>query len=190
MVKKFLKWISNVLLAFFILVIVFTGISMFQTKRDPNRIVSILGYKPLTVLSGSMSPLLEPGDMVVVTEIDPTKVKEGDVIPYRIDQSTLVTHRVIEVIKEENSLMFRTRGDANNTEDQELVEASQLVGKMSFKIPYGGYVTNFIRSPKGFILFILLPAVLLIIGEMRSILVSQLMEEQKKEEGKNKNMKI
>lgn len=166
------------MIAVFVLIIIAVGISMFQAKNNPDHLTSILGYKPLSVLSGSMRPLLEPGDLLVAKNVNPLNVNVGDVVTYRLDTKTIVSHRVVEVIKREGSLFFRTRGDANNTDDQSLIGESQLIGKMAFKIPYGGYTLSFIRSSKGFVVFVLLPVFLLLSGEIKFLLV-ELSKEQK-----------
>ncbi|EOD01703.1 signal peptidase I [Caldisalinibacter kiritimatiensis] len=180
MTKKIAKWIGNIILVLLVIVVISTFYSNIKHKNNPNYIPSILGYKPMSVLTGSMRPVLEPGDMIVAKEIDPTKIKVGDVITYKVSESTLVTHRVIEIIKKDNKIMFKTQGDANNVEDSKLVSTDQVVGVLAFNIPKGGYIANFIRSPKGFIFLILLPLFFLIIGEVKTML-SQIEEESNKE---------
>lgn len=124
----------------------------------------------MSVLTGSMKPSLEPGDMIVVKEIKPENINDGDVITFKLDSNTLVTHRVVEVLSEEGKIVFRTRGDANNTDDGSLVSSEQLVGVLSFNIPKGGYIANYIRSPFGFILLVLIPIIYLISSELKTTL--------------------
>jgi signal peptidase len=148
----------------------------------PNKAASVMGYKPLTVLSGSMSPFLEPGDMIVTRQIKPENIQVGDVITYRMDEKTLATHRVVEVIHEGGRLAFRTRGDANNTEDPELVSQDRVIGSMAFKIPRAGYIGKFARTPKGFVFMIVFPALLLMAGEIKNVLMELSKEEKTKNE--------
>ncbi|MDF2547565.1 MAG: signal peptidase [Anaerosolibacter sp.] len=169
MIRAVLKWAGNILTAVLVVAIGFAIFTMFQSKKDPGYIPNIVGYQPMSVLTGSMMPLLEPGDMIFVKEIETKEVEVGDVVTYRVDQSTLVTHRVVEVIQENGELSFRTKGDANNTEDHALVTNEQLLGSLAFNIPKGGYIANFARSPKGFILFIIVPIFLLIASELKNI---------------------
>lgn len=169
-VKRVLKWSSNILISILIILVAFSIFSMIQSRNNPGMVPSILGYKPMSVLSGSMRPVLEPGDMIVAREINPSNVKVDDIITYKVSENTLVTHRVVEVIDENGKLSFRTKGDANNVEDSSLISQEQLVGTFVFNIPKGGYIANFMRSPLGFGLLILLPIILLLGGELKNLL--------------------
>lgn len=143
---------------------------MVQSRRNPNEIPSVLGFRSMTVLTGSMRPMLKEGDMIITKNIDPSKIKENDVITYKIGYNTLVTHRVVEVVEENGEMFFKTKGDANNTEDQGLIAPKDLVGTHLITIPKLGYVKNFIQKPIGFIALIILPIILLILGELKTIL--------------------
>lgn len=177
--KKIVGVMFNILTFFLIIIFAFTAFSLFQAKRNPNSVPTVLGYKPLSVLSGSMQPLLDPGDMIIVRDTNPQDVKVGDVITYLVDSKTLVTHRVIDIFEENGDKSFKTQGDANNTADPNLVSSSNLVGKLSFNIPYGGYVASFAKSPKGFILFIIFPTIILI-GLLIKDLISEVEKDKKK----------
>lgn len=178
--KKIIKWLGNAFTVFLILVIVFAIFTMVQAKKDPNYIPSFMGYKPLSILSGSMRPNLEVGDMIFVKSIDGDKVQEGDVITFWVDEDTLVTHRVVEIMQQDDgNRVYRTKGDANNVEDHQLVAESQLLGKLMFDIPKGGYAAKFARSSKGLILFIIIPIFILIASELRSVWL-HMGKEQKK----------
>jgi len=170
MIKKIFKWVGNILFLLLIFIVASSFYSALQAKRNPGHIPSIMGYRLMTVLSGSMSPVIEAGDMIVAKNIDPENIEIGDVITYRVDQDTFVTHRVMEITEQEGKLAFKTKGDANNIDDQSLVTPEQVIGSLAFRIPYGGYISNFVRSPIGFILFILIPIILLIGGEIKSII--------------------
>jgi len=154
---------------FLVIVFVLSLVLVFQAKQSSDRIPTILGYKPLTVLSGSMSPVLEAGDMILTKLTDPEDVKPGDIITYWASESTLVTHRVIEIVDKGGEKAFRTKGDANNVEDGEFVSAEQLVGVMVYKLPYAGYIGRFVRTPQGFVSLVIVPVLLLIVGEIKNI---------------------
>ncbi len=165
--KKFLHLAGNIVSAILIVIMILAVILAVQGRRNPDGIASVMGYKMLTVLSGSMSPAFEPGDVIVVA---PPKgeIKQGDVITFR-EKSVLVTHRIAEIAQDGSSEVFKTKGDANNVEDDEPVDRGQIVGKYMFRIPYGGYVARFARSMWGFILLIAVPAVLLLAGELKNV---------------------
>ncbi|HHW48943.1 MAG TPA: signal peptidase I [Clostridiaceae bacterium] len=184
MIKKIVKWGGNVILILIVIAAFVSIYFMIQSKRNPDKIPSVAGFSVMTVLSGSMSPYLEAGDMIVIKETDPLLLKEGDVITYRQSSGLIVTHRVIELSNGENGLMFRTKGDANNVEDAGFVSENQLIGKVAFKIPYGGHVARFVRTPFGFVIFILIPVIILILGEARKI--NQIMVKEKREDMKRR----
>ncbi|MDU1055280.1 signal peptidase I [Clostridium baratii] len=109
--------------------------------------LGLLGYKFYDVLTGSMSPTINPGSLIIVKEIDDSEVKEGDVITFKgTSTSNLTTHRVVEVIEKNNSIKFQTKGDANDVLDPMLVDEGLLVGKVVFNVPYMGKVMSFINQ--------------------------------------------
>ncbi|HRU41715.1 MAG TPA: signal peptidase I, partial [Candidatus Diapherotrites archaeon] len=85
---------------------------------------------------------------------------------------SIVTHRVTEIIAKDGNLLFETRGDANNTDDSRPVTEDQLIGKVILRVPYGGYVARFIRSPIGLMIFIVIPVAMMLIGELMKGILS------------------
>ncbi len=177
--KKVARIAGNIITIVFIVVIALSLYSMLQHRRDPNKVPAIFGFSGLTVLSGSMRPYLEPGDMIIDKAVSTESIKVGDVITYR-DNGSIVTHRVMEIITENGSHHFVTRGDANNTEDIKPVRENALIGKVMFKIPYGGYVARFVRSPIGLMIFIIIPVALMLVGDVMKVILSG--EEKKKDD--------
>ena len=155
--KKFFLWVINI---FIIILIVITLLSVVGSKKDFDS--SMVKYIPMKVLSGSMEPELKVGDIVVSKAVDSSSIKVGDVITYKMGANTLVTHRVIEVIEMNGSNFYKTKGDANNVEDSDLVSQDNVVGKLALRIPKGGYVVDILTSPIGFIVFFIMPVVVLI----------------------------
>jgi len=178
LIVKVLKWIGNIIFIFIVIAVAVSIYFMFQTRRNPDKVPSITGFSVMTVLSGSMSPYLSAGDMIIIKETDPELLREGDVITYKQNSDLIVTHRIIELSENDDGLMFKTKGDANNVEDVGLVSENQLIGKVFFKIPYGGYVARFVRTPYGFVIFILIPLACLILGEIRKINQSTVKEKR------------
>ena len=110
---------------------------------------SLLGYKSLAVLSGSMEPKYPVGSIVYAKEINPEELKIGDVVSYSIGGETLVTHRVFDILSEEQQII--TKGDANDTEDMNPVAYASIVGKVDFHVPYLGYISIYAKTPIGII---------------------------------------
>jgi signal peptidase I len=134
----------------------------------------VTGYeKPLIVLSGSMTPMMLPGDMIVVKSVDPNELKIGDVIAFHPPGNkpdTLVTHRIISVEERKNRL-FQTKGDANNAIDGFKVPASNAIGKLVFVIPFAGYLPEILKHKKIVFLTVILPAGLIILDEIKNLIL-------------------
>jgi signal peptidase len=127
------------------------------------------GWRTEVVISGSMEPALQTGSVVIVRPIVPDLIRKGDIIMFSsLDMRSLTTHRVVAV-ESEPGLRFITRGDANNNSDINPIVPDQVVGIVAFTIPYLGFLTQFIKTPLGFILFLLIPAVILIGHELLNL---------------------
>ena len=139
----------------------------------------LLGYEPQVVLSGSMKPALPVGSVVFVKPVPVAQITVGDIITFRHARpeanEILVTHRVTEILipgdasNDSTEFAFRTKGDANGDVDNWIVPAANVEGTVRFSVPYMGYVTDRVRTPEGFLVLIGLPALLIVIGEVRSI---------------------
>lgn len=102
----------------------------------------ILGWSVSVVITGSMSPAIEPGDMIIIREGE--EYGKGDIILYESGES-LVTHRIVG----EREEGFVTKGDANNAEDGEAVKEEDIKGRVRLVIPKAGFVTEYLRTPLG-----------------------------------------
>lgn len=105
-------------------------------------VIGLFKYQPIAVLSGSMSPTFNRGDAVVVEKL--TKAEKDDLDVDDVIQFTsgskYVVHRIIEVSNDEyGNRVFITKGDHNNTKDAGTVNYENIIGKVSFVIPYIGY---------------------------------------------------
>ena len=115
-----------------------------------------------------------------VKKVDPASLRAGDVITFLLDEDTVATHRIVEVLPDETDpsvLRFRTKGDANDVEDGSLVHYLNVVGSPVFSIPGLGYVAGFIQKPPGLYYALALGAVLLLVLILPETLGS---EEKKK----------
>lgn len=128
------------------------------------------------VISGSMAPAISVADTVIVNDVPPAAIHEGDVITFRRGEMAeiqrgqagvnLITHRVVDVIRTDDDLAFRTKGDANEEADRRLVPADALVGRVMFTIPYIGHVIVLASSEMGFIALVAIPIGLLVLNEL------------------------
>lgn len=101
------------------------------------------GAKPLTVLSGSMVPTYDPGDVVIVRDADTRDLEVGQVITFQptSDDPRLTTHRVIEVTYGSEGTRYITQGDANDAPDPDPVRPTQVQGEVWYSVPLVGYVS-------------------------------------------------
>lgn len=109
--------------------------------------VGVFSYFPNVIISGSMSPHIEVGDIVIVQRVPLEEVQAGDIIQFR-EAGERVNHRVIDIQEDERGApLFMTQGDANPNPDSDPVEAEQFVGKVVQVIPKAGWITIWMRSP-------------------------------------------
>ncbi len=125
-------------------------------------------YKVYTVLSGSMEPAIHTGSLIFVKPLE--SYNEGDIItvPTRDGKKT-VTHRVISKTEKNGEVIFKTKGDANDSEDKEIIKEGDIIGKTFLAIPLLGYPVNYAKTPQGLILLIIIPAIIIIYDEVRKI---------------------
>ncbi len=126
----------------------------------------LVGLQPFTVLSGSMEPTYPVGSLIYVKEVDYRQIAPGDPLTFLLDEDTVATHRVVEVVPDEQDaqvLRYRTKGDANASADAGLVHYKNVIGTPVFAIPYLGYVASYIQSPPGIYAAISVGAVLLLL---------------------------
>jgi signal peptidase len=146
-----------------ILIINVTLIAKSFINKD--EVPNVGGILPLIVLTDSMYPEIESGDLIIDSTIQAAEVKVGDVISFFDPEgngTSIVTHRVVEITEENGQRMFRTRGDNNNTDDKSLVPGDKLVGIYKSRIAGAGNVAMFMQSTTGLIVCVLLPIILLV----------------------------
>lgn len=108
----------------------------------------LAGYETFAVLSGSMEPYYHVGSVVFVDKsAAPEEVEIGDPITFTKTDSLVATHRVIEIDNEKRE--FKTKGDANETEDASPVSFDQMVGKAGVSIPLLGFISIYMKTKKG-----------------------------------------
>lgn len=105
----------------------------------------MLGFRPSIISSGSMTPALQVGDIIITIEASPDDIKIGDIIQYS-GENEIIAHRVVDIQKEGNTRFFITQGDNNNVPDQNPVHPSQIVGKLVLTIPKLGWVSIAIKT--------------------------------------------
>jgi signal peptidase len=162
--QKTLKIIVSLIVVFLTIAAGGTTFFFFHAKGDIEKVPSIFGYKPLTILSNSMNPTFSAGDVVVINVNREPQVNE--VATFKHPQGMLVTHRIIGTAQKKGKTFYISKGDNNNTSDGILIPNTSIVGVEAFVIPNIGYITKFLSGPFGIFIFIELPILTLIIIEI------------------------
>lgn len=159
-IKTIFKTIYYIIFAFIILIAVLLIVSVLPITGN---------IKFLTVLSGSMEPTIKTGSIILVKPVSDYKI--GDIITFGPNTKTQppVTHRIADIKVVGGQSVYITKGDANNSADTREIQKSDVIGKVMIKVPYLGYVIDFVRKPAGFVIIIIVPAVVIINDEIRKI---------------------
>lgn len=130
-----------------------------------------LGMRPLVVLSGSMEPALHVGDVTVTRGIRPADANVGDVVTFENPQTgNPTTHRVRSVRRlGSGRYEFMTKGDANNAVERWTLPATGKLGRTVYRVPVAGRAMLWIRTPVGWITFVVLPLLALGAQELSRI---------------------
>jgi len=180
--KKIMKWINSIVSTILMVLLISVAVVVVISKASGGE-QQIFGYQLKSVLSGSMEPGIQTGSIIAVKLAeDKTKFKVGDVITF-MEEDILITHRITEVNKSADSVLYRTKGDNNNAEDMNPVLSDNIVAEYTgFTIPYVGYFVNFSQSKNGALL-LLIPGFLLLIYSAFTIwkVLSQIELPQKKQ---------
>ncbi len=161
-IRSIFTWILLILAVGMML---FTVVSVTTFDRN-NR--SVFGYKAFIVLSDSMKATdFAAGDVVIVKNVDPATLKEGDIITFvsRNNDSygETITHKIRRLAKDVSGEPgFVTYGTTTDTDDEVIVPYSMVNGKYQFRLPKVGTFFKFLKTTPGYICCILVPFLLLI----------------------------
>ena len=163
---KVIKKVITVLGLILFIVIMTLGITIaYKSFSEPNKIPSVFGWKPFMVLSGSMEDTIMTGDLILTKEIDALELKEGDVISFRTNKYTVITHRIINIVDEEGERKYYTKGDNNNSADRDPVCNDQIEGIYRYRIPKLGEIALNLQKPIGIVICIALPLIIVLIAQ-------------------------
>ena len=164
-IRSIFVWLM-VALAVFMMIFTIVSVSTFD-RADRN----LFGYKAFIVLSDSMKKTdFDAGDLVLVKEVDPSTLKEGDIIAYTSQNTSnygeTVTHKIRKLTTDANGEPgFVTYGTTTDTDDETIVTYPYVLGKYKSHIPKVGTFFQFLKSTPGYIVCILVPFLALILIE-------------------------
>lgn len=160
-----------------------------------------------SVISGSMEPSIPVGSLIYAGKYKLEELKKDDIITFTVENATdskpiIVTHRIVNVTKNERAeqlpesqekkiieYSFTTKGDANKDADATPVMPGAILGLYKWHLPYLGRVSMFAQTPVGFGLVVLLPAAILIVWEITSLVLHFKQEYQRKSEAEISKLK-
>ncbi|MGD8192674.1 signal peptidase I [Brevibacillus ginsengisoli] len=147
-----MKHIGVGFISLFILMNLFFGLT---PKLNSDKMPGIGKWRVLSVLTGSMTPMIDAGDMVIVARFEDAKPAVGDVVTFWQDQAkqSLITHRVTQRL---DNGFLETKGDANHEVDGGWTPPDLVVGKVVMTLPYAANLQKFIQHPFGYITVVLL----------------------------------
>lgn len=158
---KLLTVIGTVLCLILLPVLIINCILIVKSYIS-QEVPDVGGYLPLIVLTDSMYPVIESGDLIICHTAEPEEIQVGDVIAFfdpAGNGSTIVTHRVTEVTEDG----WRTKGDNNNAEDRLTVRHHDLVARYNgTRIAGAGNVALFMQTTPGLVVCVVLPLLVLV----------------------------
>lgn len=171
------KWVFSLINIAAVCLIAMSIFVLLTVVLTPaGQVPQVMGFSVLRVLTGSMKPEIPEDSMLLIQKADAASLQVGDVISFFSPDPSLNgalnTHRIVGIAEVDGSLQFTTKGDANLIEDQYPVDESRVVGKVLFVSTRLGKLLRLISNPLVFGLAVLLPLVLILVGNLVSALKS------------------
>lgn len=170
-IKDILKWIFVLISMAVMLFAIIFSVSTFNKVEG-----SLFGYKAFIVLSNSMSESgINAGDLIIIRETDPSTLKEGDIISYKStnpeNYGQVITHKIRSLAIDENgNLGFITYGTTTGTDDKGIVLYENVIGEYTKSLPKVGHFFAMLKTPMGYIIFIMIPFMVLMILELATFI--------------------
>lgn len=164
--KKVSNILATVVTVAVLCVMVLTILSVTTVGRQTKR---IFGYSMFIVTSDSMRATdFEAGDLIFVQEVDVQELEPGDIISYISENpdnyGRTVTHKIREILKDnQGNLEFVTYGTTSGVDDEFRVTQDNVLGIYRMRVPQAGKFFYFLKTTPGYILFVLLPFLVLIL---------------------------
>lgn len=164
---------------------------------------SILGYRVFTIATGSMEPVYNIDDVILVKDTDPSTLKKGDDIAYLGNRDAvkglIVTHRIIRIETFNDGKVHYTLKGVNNKYEDPSITEDQILGKVVGKLPVVNFINHVVKNIYGFFFLVFCPLVLVIFLEIADTIIDMKLEkneirliekEDKKSKKKNKKENI
>lgn len=163
-----LKFIGDILV--FIIIILASIVTIFTLITSKDGIPSVKGYSPFSIQSNSMKPTLSKGDLIITNNnINVNDLKVNDIISfysYEKGVNIIKTHRIVNITNENNVLLFETKGDNNDVNDNVFITDIDIIGKLVYRVPLLGNIIDFFKNKWVFFFIILIPLAILFIYQL------------------------
>lgn len=168
MKEKIINFIQNLLFILSILICSFILAQKFIFKEN-----GVFGYRSYVIVTSSMKPHLEIGDVIIVKKVPSKDIKEGDIVTYQGKESDfkgkIVTHLVKSITNDEDGkYIFYTKGTVTNMVDPAVYE-EQIYGKLVYRMYLISLVSKLIRSKLGFVILIFVPLIIILLKQLLTI---------------------
>ncbi len=173
-IKKLVSFLSAII--FIVCLALLAVVIVTPKSENGSKVVNIAGYSIMSVLTGSMEPNYNVGDIVIIKKTNTDELKVKDVITFYSNdpdmQDQIVTHRINDITEENGQRLFETKGDNNEIADIEKISENDIIGKVRFRIPYVGKATTFLQTNRtAFFLIVILPMLVIMALEVKDIIV-------------------
>jgi signal peptidase len=198
-VRLALRVIQRVLVVLVVVLALLALALAILLRPNAQGIDELFGHPVFSVASGSMTPAIETGDLIVdnsVTSPQPANLHLGQIISFQESASSatslIITHRIVAVLPGTASapVLYRTKGDANNAPDLGTVAPSQVLGVYTTRVPFGAYVISTLHQPITFVVLIMIPVVYLVEEEVRRRWIALGLQEAERKEAKRKQAEV
>ena len=163
---KTLTVVGIILCVILIPVLIINCTLLVKSYVNEEEVPDFGGILPFIVLTDSMAPEIDAGDLIICKTIDSEDVELGDVISFfdpAGNGTSVATHKVVEIVVTDGVRSFRTKGVNNNIEDRMLVPADNVIARYTgFRIPYAGHVAIFMQTTTGLLICVVLPIILFV----------------------------
>lgn len=161
--KAIKKVFKVIILALLGMLLIINLMMFFQTNVEHAEIARIGKISVFNIISESMEPTINVNDLIIIQECPEEEIQKGDIITYKKESGTIVTHRITKINKENGKSIYTTKGDNNEVEDDEKIEYDQVHGIYLFKIKGIGKIVQNLQKNNVLISVILIIIIFIII---------------------------
>ena len=196
-----IKWLFNYMMSIImyavIVILVLIGVILLVYFVDVTKRANSLEWQPplygaYVIVSGSMEPIIKIRDAIIIKRVEDSDIEVGDVITYKSTDPSfygiMITHRVIEIVEENGTVKYMTKGDNNETRDPQLVTKDQVYGEVVMRIPKVGYLQYFLATAYGWIIAVVAPCLGIIIYDIMK-LVKTIRNNKRNNKRRNREIK-